>query len=71
VQDSNGDYIISGSKVFVSGGGVADLYLVIAKTNQNETSAFVVFGDMPGTVNFRSQVWRAREQNGLEESTNL
>lgn len=48
-QDSNGDYILSGAKQFISGGGVSDLYIVIAKSGENEVSAFIVMKDMPGT----------------------
>ena len=48
-QDSSGDYIISGTKQFISGGGVSDLYIVMAKTGEKEVSAFIVFKDMPGS----------------------
>lgn len=36
------DYILNGSKSFVTGGGAADLYLVFAKTKPDEVSAFIV-----------------------------
>ena len=42
VQDSSGDYILNGSKMFISGGGVSDIYIVMAKTSEKEVSAFIV-----------------------------
>ena len=45
------DYVINGTKAFISGGGVSDLYLVMARTGgdgPSGISAFVVEKDMPG-----------------------
>lgn len=36
------DYIINGSKCFISGGSVSDIYIVICKTSEKEISAFIV-----------------------------
>ena len=46
-----GDYVLNGGKAFISGGGVSDLYLVMARTadtGANGISAFVVPSDAPG-----------------------
>lgn len=48
VQDQSGDYILNGSKMFISGGSVSDLYLVMAKTADKEISAFLVEKGTPG-----------------------
>lgn len=44
----NDDYIINGSKCFISGGSVSDLYLVMCLTDDKEISAFVVPKDTKG-----------------------
>lgn len=45
-------YVLNGSKVWITNGGVADTYVVFAKTNQDEgnrgISAFIVEKDTPG-----------------------
>jgi butyryl-CoA dehydrogenase len=50
-QDGN-DYIINGSKIFITNGGVADFYVVFALTNPEQgtrgTTAFIVEKDFPG-----------------------
>lgn len=38
----DGDYIINGSKCFISGGSVSDLYVVMCKTAENEVSVLLV-----------------------------
>lgn len=46
-----GDYLLSGSKAFISGGGRSDLYLVMARTGEAGAagvSAFLVEKGMPG-----------------------
>lgn len=40
-------YVLNGSKMFISNGGVADLYTVFAKTD-NGISVFIVEADTPG-----------------------
>lgn len=50
VKDSD-DYIINGSKIFITNGGVADIYVVFAVTDpeaKNGTTAFIVESDFPG-----------------------
>lgn len=46
------DYILNGSKIFITNGGVADTYVVFALTDpesrQKGTSAFIVEKDFPG-----------------------
>jgi len=51
----NADYVIDGVKQFISGAGVSDVYVVMARTGSQETqpghrgiSAFVVEKDTPG-----------------------
>lgn len=45
-------YILNGSKIFITNGGIADFYVVFALTNPEEkqrgTSAFIVEKDFPG-----------------------
>ncbi|MCK1994566.1 acyl-CoA dehydrogenase [Peribacillus muralis] len=46
------EYIISGSKIFITNGGIADTYVVFALTDpeskQKGTSAFIIESDFPG-----------------------
>lgn len=50
----NSDYIINGSKVFVTNGGEADVYIVFAATDPSKggkgISAFIVDKDTPGLI---------------------
>ena len=52
-RDGNG-YVIAGEKVFISNGGIADVYTVFARTGEapgtRGISAFAVFADTPGLV---------------------
>lgn len=45
-------YVLNGSKIFITNGGVADIYIVIAVTDpeskHNGTTAFIVEKDFPG-----------------------
>jgi alkylation response protein AidB-like acyl-CoA dehydrogenase len=46
-----GDYVLDGAKAFISGGGVSDVYLVMARTGEGGPrgiSAFVVENGTPG-----------------------
>ena len=36
------DYLINGSKMFISGGPYSGLYVVMAKTSDKDVSAFIV-----------------------------
>lgn len=50
VRDGD-DYVLNGSKMFISGGGATDLYLVMARTGEDGPrgiSAFLVPKDAPG-----------------------
>jgi alkylation response protein AidB-like acyl-CoA dehydrogenase len=46
------DYILDGEKIFISNGGIADVYTVFARTGEapgtRGISAFAVFADTPG-----------------------
>ena len=49
----NGDhYVINGSKIFITNGGIADIYIVFASTDQTQKTkgitAFIVESDFPG-----------------------
>ncbi|WP_249662228.1 acyl-CoA dehydrogenase family protein, partial [Lysinibacillus fusiformis] len=48
------EYVINGSKVFISNGGEADVYIVFASTNPGEKtrgiSAFIVEKGKPGLI---------------------
>ncbi|AUJ24078.1 acyl-CoA dehydrogenase [Virgibacillus dokdonensis] len=43
-------YILNGSKVFITNGGVADTYITFARTGEREISAFIVERDTPGLI---------------------
>ncbi|GAB4148811.1 MAG: acyl-CoA dehydrogenase family protein [Sphingomonadales bacterium] len=53
VRDGD-DYVLDGEKIFISNGGIADLYTVFARTGEapgtRGISAFAVFADTPGLV---------------------
>ena len=42
------EYIINGSKCFISGAGVSDLYILMCKTGDKEISAILVEKDSKG-----------------------
>jgi alkylation response protein AidB-like acyl-CoA dehydrogenase len=48
------DYVLNGEKIFISNGGIADVYTVFARTGEapgtRGISAFAVFADTPGFV---------------------
>jgi len=52
VKDENGDYILNGSKIFITNGGAADIYIIFAMTDKSKgnhgISAFILEKDMPG-----------------------
>ena len=52
VKQEDGSYILNGSKVFITGGGIADTYVVFAMTDKSKKnkgiSAFIVDKDDPG-----------------------
>ena len=43
-------YILNGAKVFITNGGEADIYIVFARTAEEEISAFIVEKDTPGLI---------------------
>ncbi|MCH4178860.1 MAG: acyl-CoA dehydrogenase [Megasphaera sp.] len=51
-KDENGDYILNGSKIFITNGGAADIYVVFAMTDKSKgnhgITAFIIEKDMPG-----------------------
>lgn len=59
-------YVLNGSKVFISGAGFSDVYLVMARTSEDGArgiSSFVVDGDVPGLSFGKPEVkmgWRAQ-----------
>lgn len=42
------DFVINGSKCFISGGGVSDVYIVMVVTGENEISTVLVPKDAKG-----------------------
>lgn len=44
------DYVLNGSKCFISGAGESDIYVVMAKTGERETSCFLVEKSFPGII---------------------
>lgn len=42
------EYVLNGSKMFISGGSFSSLYIVMAKTSEKDVSAFIVPGDAKG-----------------------
>ena len=52
VKQEDGSYVINGSKVFITGGGIADTYVIFAMTDKaarnHGISAFIVDKDDPG-----------------------
>lgn len=42
------EYVINGSKMFISGGSFSSVYIVMAKTSPKEVSTFIVPGDVAG-----------------------
>ena len=65
------DYVVDGAKQFISGGGEADLYLVMCRTNEHRSkgiSAILVPGDAPGLSfgrNERKMGWNAQPTRQL------
>ena len=42
------EYVLNGSKMFISGGSFSSIYIVMAKTSEKDVSAFIVPGDVKG-----------------------
>lgn len=47
-EEKSDHYVINGSKCFISGGGVSDLYLVMCLSGEKEVSAFLVENNTEG-----------------------
>ncbi|EAS01437.1 acyl-CoA dehydrogenase (macronuclear) [Tetrahymena thermophila SB210] len=47
-KKDGGDYVINGSKCFISNAGFSDLYVVMCKTGENERSCILVPSDAKG-----------------------
>jgi acyl-CoA dehydrogenase len=45
-----GGYVLNGTKVFITNGGEADVYIVFARTAEDDISAFIVEKGTPGLV---------------------
>ncbi|MBS4175391.1 acyl-CoA dehydrogenase [Bacillus sp. FJAT-49736] len=43
-------YILNGSKMFITNGGEADIYIVFARTDEDEITSFIVEKDTPGLI---------------------
>lgn len=41
-KEDGDDFVINGSKCFISGGGVSDVYIVMCLTGENEVSCILV-----------------------------
>lgn len=58
-EDKGDHYLLNGSKVFISGGGIADIYVVMAMTDQSKgtkgISAFIVEKGTPGFYKGRTE----------------
>ena len=47
-KEDGDDFVLNGSKIFISGGSVSDIYLVMCRTGENEVSSIIVPKDAPG-----------------------
>jgi len=47
-KEQGDSYVLNGSKCFISGGSVSDIYIVMAKTGEKEISCFLVEKGTPG-----------------------
>lgn len=47
-KEDGDDFVLNGSKVFISGAGVSDIYIVMCKTGEDEISSILVPKGTPG-----------------------
>ena len=47
-KSASGGYVLNGSKAFISGAGTSKYYLIMARTEDNKVSCFIVDKDIPG-----------------------
>ena len=62
VKDGD-DYVISGTKQFISGAGTSDVYVLMARTSDDGVSAFIIEKDTPGLsfgANERKMGWKSQ-----------
>lgn len=79
VRKDGTDFVLNGSKIFISGGGVSDVYLVMCKTGDNEVSSIIVPKGTPG-LTFGKREHKVNKQwilsqiltflDGMEEPAN-
>ena len=52
LDEETGEYVLNGSKIFISGGGIADVYVIMAMTDKSKgnhgISSFIVEKGTPG-----------------------
>lgn len=48
VDNGKGEFVLNGSKAFISGAGASDVYIIMCKTGPKEVSCIVVDKDAPG-----------------------
>ncbi|RDW20519.1 acyl-CoA dehydrogenase [Oceanobacillus chungangensis] len=69
-REENNHYVLNGSKVFITNGGVADTFIVFARTNNdqsaNEISAFIIEKDTPGLI-----IGKKEKKMGLQGSSTV
>lgn len=47
-DNGNGEFVMNGSKAFISGAGESDIYLIMCRTDKDEISCIAVEKDTPG-----------------------
>ena len=65
-KEQGGDYVLNGTKAFISGGEHSDIYMVMCKTAENEISCIAVekgskglsFGKNENKVNYKVSLFR-------------
>ena len=65
-KENNDDFILNGTKAFISGGGVSDDYIIMCKTGEKEISCIRVPKGTKG-LSFGAN----EKKNGMECSTNF
>src|SRR5437773_1851668 len=51
VRDADGNFVLSGEKMWITNGGFADLFIVFAKVDGEQFTAFIVERAFPGVSN--------------------
>jgi alkylation response protein AidB-like acyl-CoA dehydrogenase len=55
VRQSDGTFLLSGEKMWITNGGIADLYIVFAKADGDRFTAFIVDRDSPGVTHGKEE----------------